>query len=205
MMNCLRRIEVILVLFLAVLVCACPAAAFHSGSTAECKECHEGTGAALRGSDPGSTCLRCHQAPPGVRKPAGHYVASNDVDLRTGMPPSQLTPGGDFGYLKKNYSWQTSGSQQESSPGDRHGHNIIAADYGYEADTKNITTPSGVYPGAKLSCRVEGGSIVLTPEQSSQEPPQLITDSETGLRITQSPAGTKVTSEDVRAAMADFP
>ena len=60
-------------------------------------------------------------------------------------------------------------------------------------------------PGAKLSCKVEGGSIVLTPEQASLEPPKLITDSKTGLRITQSPAGTKVTSEDVRAAMADVP
>ena len=68
------------------------------------------------------------------------------------MPPSQLTPGGDFGYLKKSYSWQASGAQNESSPGERHGHNIVAADYGYEADSKNITTPRGTYPGSKLSC-----------------------------------------------------
>jgi AbrB family looped-hinge helix DNA binding protein len=60
-------------------------------------------------------------------------------------------------------------------------------------------------PGAKFTCRVEGGSIVLTPEQGSQERPELVTDLKTGLRITQSPSGTKVTSEDVRAAMADFP
>jgi hypothetical protein len=33
----------------------------------------------------------------------------------------------------------------------------------------------------------------------------MITDPKTGLRITQSPSGTKVTNEDVRAAMADFP
>jgi AbrB family looped-hinge helix DNA binding protein len=59
--------------------------------------------------------------------------------------------------------------------------------------------------GTRLSCRVEKGSIILTPEQGSQECPQLITDSITGLRITRSPAGTKVTSEHVRAAMADFP
>lgn len=63
----------------------------------------------------------------------------------------------------------------------------------------------GLRPGVRLSCRVESGSIVLTPEQGSQERPELVTDSRTGLRITQSPAGTKVTSEDVRAAMADFP
>jgi AbrB family looped-hinge helix DNA binding protein len=60
-------------------------------------------------------------------------------------------------------------------------------------------------PGTKLSCKIEGGSIVLTPERGSQERPQLITEVETGLRITQSPNGTKVTSEEVRAAMADFP
>jgi len=60
-------------------------------------------------------------------------------------------------------------------------------------------------PGTKFSCKVEGSSIVLTPERGSQERPKLVTDPKTGLRITQSPAGTKVTSEDVRAAMADFP
>jgi AbrB family looped-hinge helix DNA binding protein len=60
-------------------------------------------------------------------------------------------------------------------------------------------------PGAKLSCRVEGGSIILTPEHGSQERPQLIHDPKTGLRITQSPPGTKVTSDDVRASMADLP
>jgi AbrB family looped-hinge helix DNA binding protein len=60
-------------------------------------------------------------------------------------------------------------------------------------------------PGAKLCCRVEGDSIVLTPEQTSEGHSKLITDSKTGLRITQSPGGVKVTSDDVRAAMADFP
>lgn len=60
-------------------------------------------------------------------------------------------------------------------------------------------------PGTKFRCSVEGGSVVLTPEQSSQGHPELITDAKTGLRITQSPAGTQVSSEDVRAAMADFP
>ena len=59
--------------------------------------------------------------------------------------------------------------------------------------------------GAKFSCRIEGGSIVLTPEQTSQGHSRQITDPKTGLRITQSPTGTRVTSDDVRAAMADFP
>lgn len=68
------------------------------------------------------------------------------------MPPSQLTPGGDFGYLKKSYSWKSPTGQIEVSPGEKHGHNIVAEDYGYEADGKNIATPRGIYPGDKLSC-----------------------------------------------------
>jgi AbrB family looped-hinge helix DNA binding protein len=60
-------------------------------------------------------------------------------------------------------------------------------------------------PGTRFSCKVKGDSIILTPEQHGRERPKLVTDSKTGLRITQSPAGIKVTNEDVRAAMADFP
>jgi AbrB family looped-hinge helix DNA binding protein len=60
-------------------------------------------------------------------------------------------------------------------------------------------------PGTKFSCKVHGESIVLTPERGNRERPKLITDAKTGLRITQSPSGMKVTSEEVRAAMADFP
>jgi hypothetical protein len=62
-----------------------------------------------------------------------------------------MTPGGDFGYLKKNYSWRESGSIK-NSPGERHGHNIIAADYGYGTDSTYIKTPGGSYPSSKLSC-----------------------------------------------------
>jgi AbrB family looped-hinge helix DNA binding protein len=60
-------------------------------------------------------------------------------------------------------------------------------------------------PGTRLSCKVEDGSIVLTPEQPIRERPKLITDAKTGLRITQSTAGMQVTSEQVEAAMSDFP
>lgn len=67
------------------------------------------------------------------------------------MAPSQLTPGGDFGYLKKNYSWRESGSKSKS-PGERHGHNIVALEYGYRPDSTHITTPGGIYPSSALSC-----------------------------------------------------
>jgi hypothetical protein len=125
--------------------------AFHSGDAGECKECHEDDNRALRGPDASSTCLRCHEAPPGTPRPTGHYIATNGSDLQAGMPPSQLTPGGDFGYLKKSYSWKTPGSPA-GSPAERHGHNIIAMAYGYQADYKHITTPGGIYPSSALSC-----------------------------------------------------
>ena len=60
-------------------------------------------------------------------------------------------------------------------------------------------------PGVKLVCKIKGGSLVLTPEHPAGELPRLIQDPKSGLRITKSPAGTQVTSQDVRAALLDFP
>ncbi len=127
------------------------AMSFHTGAAGECEECHEGTDGKLKGFDAGSTCLRCHEAPIGGR--ANYCVATNGADLRGGRPPSQMTPGGDFGYLKKNYRWSLRpGGKEESSPGDGHGHNINAASYNYVADKTHATAPGGSYPAAELSC-----------------------------------------------------
>lgn len=60
-------------------------------------------------------------------------------------------------------------------------------------------------PGAKFSCRIEGGSIVLTPEQPPAGRPKLTRDPKTGLVVTKSPAHVSVSAEDVRKALADFP
>jgi AbrB family looped-hinge helix DNA binding protein len=60
-------------------------------------------------------------------------------------------------------------------------------------------------PGVKFVCKVQGNSIVLTPERPVLEQPRLVDDARSGLRITKSPPGTEVTSEDVRAAMLEFP
>jgi hypothetical protein len=70
------------------------------------------------------------------------------------MPPKQLTPGGDFGWLKKSYSWRVSESDLTiyTSPGDRHGHNIVAADFLYVADATNSSAPGGNYPANTFSC-----------------------------------------------------
>ena len=167
---------IFLMVFLVNIGQSCRAEAFHSGSSNECKECHTGKNANgkefaqisrqtgnpqkpplgkssdLYGSDESSTCLRCHQAPGGTRQHSGHYVATGDAAMPPGMPPMQLTPGGDFGWLKKNYSWGTSGGKRDGSPGERHGHNIVALDFGYEADRTYLTVPKGIYPASALSC-----------------------------------------------------
>lgn len=60
--------------------------------------------------------------------------------------------------------------------------------------------------GAKFACRVANGSIVLTPKAPVRGQPRLVRDSLTGLRVTRgSPGGATVTSEQVRAALAEFP
>jgi len=59
--------------------------------------------------------------------------------------------------------------------------------------------------GMKFVCKVQGHSIVLTPEHPVSEPPRLIKDPKSGLCITKSRADTRVTGEDVRAALLDFP
>ena len=60
-------------------------------------------------------------------------------------------------------------------------------------------------PGARLKCKVQGDSILLTPEQPVTPKGRLTKDSKTGLLVTKSPPGITVTSEDVRAALSDFP
>jgi len=144
--------------------------AFHDGGVADCEGCHtmhnsyEGmsltpTSAAgmtnvylLKGSDPSSVCLNCHQRA-GDIGPTAFHVSTADTDMPVGTPPRQLPPGGDFGWLKKNYTWIPSlGAAPLSSPGDSHGHNITAQDYGYFADAYKTTSPGGFFPAMNLGC-----------------------------------------------------
>jgi hypothetical protein len=144
--------------------------AFHQGGAGECEGCHtmhnsyEGmpvtatspAGSAgaylLKGSDPSSVCLNCHQKS-GDTGPASFHVSTADTDMPTGSPPLQLPPGGDFGWLKKNYTWIPAlGAMPLTSPGDSHGHNIVAQDYGYFADSYKTTAPGGFYPAMNLGC-----------------------------------------------------
>ena len=132
--------------------------AFHEGGGEEyCLGCHtihrsessqdSGTGegfsvssprVTLKGSDPSSTCLRCHAVSGAMQS-----VLSNDG--------SQYTPGGDFYWLQKTFTW-TEGSFYRRSLADSHGHNVVALDYGLHQDRRHSTAPGGSYLSSSLAC-----------------------------------------------------
>lgn len=134
----------------------CTVASFHNGTIGDCGGCHRTHSTAdsadssayqLQGSDASSTCLRCHAAP----TPVDYQVTTHPVPPG-GSPPLALTPGGDFAYLRKHYSWTSSNGKPGYSPGDRHGHNIVARDYGYSADVTLHFSPGGEFPASALAC-----------------------------------------------------
>jgi hypothetical protein len=130
------------------------ALAFHSGGVAECSGCHTmhsapAAGYALLiGTDASSTCLQsaCHHNTTDTG-PSSYHISSLPTSsaLAGGAAPSEMTPGGDFGWLKKDYTWAGG-----SEPGEEHGHNIVAVDVGYTAVPG--TAPGGTYSNASLSC-----------------------------------------------------
>jgi hypothetical protein len=133
--------------------------AFHSGGVAECAGCHSmhspkpGGTNLLIGSDVSSTCLSCHMNAADTG-PNGYHVSTIDAKFVgvAGAAPLQRTPGGDFGWLKKTYSYSASGTNYVED-GATHGHNIVATDYGYVADATNTSAPGGgSYPANKLAC-----------------------------------------------------
>jgi len=156
---------VLLTLFLVSTTNSDTAETFHSGGGGDCIGCHflhrpDGVSAgasndnsiSLMALDPGSTCLKCHLNV-GEKRPNSYLVASADGDMPSGVPPAQLSPGGDFGWVKKSYSWGTGGGDGGgSSPGERHGHNIVALDYGFVQDAGRSSAPGGSFPAAQLSC-----------------------------------------------------
>jgi cytochrome c553 len=75
-----------------------------------------------------------------------------DSQMPTGVAPLNMGPGGDFGWLKKDYYFSIR-SAPNTEMGQTHGHNIIAADKGLTTpDTDNSVAPGGSYPAAQLSC-----------------------------------------------------
>ncbi len=64
----------------------------------------------------------------------------------------------------------------------------------------------GLKSGARFACRVEGNRIVLTPAAVPQGRPSFVKSKRTGLVVTQgAPGSPLVTSEQIRALLADFP
>jgi len=144
------------------------ALAFHSGGVAECSGCHSmhnpyPTGSyLLKGAEQSSTCLSCHQNA-GDTAPSSYHISTPQAELVDGVSPIQRTPGGDFGWLHKTYTWAgRGGGPDEVEEGYTHGHNIIATSgydrdgvdvtYGYDVDPENGTAPGGTYPSTSLAC-----------------------------------------------------
>lgn len=147
-----------LVLAAVVLVLAWggTAGAFHGGGVAECSGCHSMHGAKAGGSfllvgiDQSSTCLTCHEHA-GDTGPSSYHISTAAADMATGVPPKQRTPGGDFGWLKKTYTFTVRGTTT-TEDGASHGHNIVAGDFGYVVDPANATAPGGTFPSSQLAC-----------------------------------------------------
>lgn len=155
MSRALTYLTAVIALAAAVVLPSTSAVAFHNGGAAECDGCHTmhngGEGAIvvgeylLQGSDASSRCLYCHS---GMGQGPQNVLSTGIIP---GTPPSNYTPGGDFGWLEKSFTW-TGGAGVQSSPGERHGHNIVARDFGLDGDPTNSTSPGGWYPAEQLSC-----------------------------------------------------
>lgn len=176
-MKAVKMIGILAAAALVVFGLSSTGLAFHSGGVAECGGCHSMHSAAaggsflLVGTDQSSTCLSCHEHA-GDTGPSSYHISTADADMGAGIAPKQRTPGGDFGWLKKTYTFTVRGSSI-TEEGATHGHNIIAADKGYAADPHNTQAPGGTFPAGVLACnschdphgkfrRLQSGSIVTT-------------------------------------------
>ena len=173
----MKTVKVISVIMVATFLTIClinmsEAQTFHSGGVATCDGCHtmhnssgnkavakkggstlfQGLASLLQGSDASSTCLICHANPDPLGSPQSYHVMTYPAPTAgSGIPPTERTPGGDFAWLLQNYSAKGSFGQTISSPGERHGHNVTALDYGLIADTTLLFAPGGSYANTALS------------------------------------------------------
>jgi hypothetical protein len=135
------------------------AGAFHDGGVAHCDGCHSmhnspenpvsgsPNNTLLKGSDPSSTCLNCHQGPVGSLVGEGSYHIKSDN-------ASSWTPGGDFFWLSAVFTtpggWP--GAPPSTSDPDNFGHNVVAGDFSMAADATNTQAPGGTFPSSSLGC-----------------------------------------------------
>jgi hypothetical protein len=154
--------------------------AYHNGGVAACDGCHtmhnslkgqrvsttgtsvefNGNTYLLIGSDPSSTCLNCHGSGTLLNS---YNVVTDAAGFNGTILPAQRTPGGDFSWLKivfQSMSTTSGGGTGASfaAPADetknRHGHHIVATDYGFLPSTDYATnlSPGGTYPVGSLGC-----------------------------------------------------
>lgn len=163
----MRKSHKVVLAAVSALLIGAPAFAFHSGGVAECEGCHTmhnseagatvATGLSqyqtgpflLKANDASGACLNCHNAADTAA--SSYHISTDSSKLGPGIAPVEATPGGDFAWLKKTYNYFIRGTAT-TEDGDRHGHNIIASDYGYTADKTLTTAPGGTYPAANLAC-----------------------------------------------------
>ncbi len=179
-MKALKIWLILMAAALAVFAFNGAALAFHDGGVAYCEGCHtmhNSVGGAvvntpggvkgtvgnglneylLQGSDPSSTCLNCH---------AKNTMGANIQVLSS--DGTAYTPGGDFYWVNKTYTYSPWAGANMTSEGYNHGHSVIASDFGLSEDSHfaGNVGPGGTYPASNLACnschnphgRVNGGT-----------------------------------------------
>src|SRR5512135_790960 len=165
------KVQKIIGIFAAVILILTAAGssfAFHSGGAADCGGCHsmhnsfqgspnvtgrtfaQGSGVyLLKANDQSSVCLNCHQA--ADIAPTSYHVSTAAINPYDSSSPVEMSPGGDFAWLKKTMTFTANGNTS-TIDGERHGHKIVATDYGYVADNTLTMGPGGTYPSDRLAC-----------------------------------------------------
>ena len=183
----------IFALAVAVIGLGGQAYAFHDGGVGDCAGCHSMHGALspidtggeigylLVGTDQSSTCLSCHEDIDDTG-PTRYHVSTASSKLANSTDiPLQRTPGGDFGWLRQNFTATATYYATITNNGRNRGHNIVAIDNAYVADTDNTTAPGGTMLSNKLGCqschnphgtaRIDENGIVVTPSTGGTFPP----------------------------------
>jgi hypothetical protein len=143
--------------------------AFHSGGVAECEGCHTMHNSLhdeamttldgltqfnagpylLQGNNASEACLNCHQHE-GDTVPTSYHISTAAADM-VANAPIQRTPGGDFGWIRKDYFFTVRGGAN-SNYGAARGHSISAPAYGYDTAAAGTVSPGGAYPADQFGC-----------------------------------------------------
>jgi hypothetical protein len=120
-----------------------------------CHNIHDAvsTSALLIAGDISSTCANasCHGSP----SAGSYHILTPSASMTAGVPPLNKTPGGDFGWLLKTWTWSPRSGSSATSNGFEHGHNIVAVDLtGYSAvsGTAPGNSGGGAMNASDLAC-----------------------------------------------------